>query len=100
MNFLFAHSEELHETTVEAITHSLGPWYVATLVFIFTIFSVGYLTWLLSNSNVITTLIAEAVLLLIIGFIAAATYPLISVLAITIGIVSAGIVAFSGIASG
>lgn len=97
---LFAHAEEVHENNVESTIHSLGPWYVALLLVTAVLIAIGYLVWVVSGRKFGSVLLFESICLLLIGFVAATSYPLISVITLTIGIFLAGFLAFAGLANG
>ena len=98
--FIFSHTDELHETAIESTLHILGPWYISIPIILASVAAIGYLTYLISNKNVGTTILIESLVLLAVGFITATAYPLLSVSAMTVGIVLAGFIAFTGIAAG
>jgi hypothetical protein len=97
---LFSHADALHETAIESTLHMLGPWFTSVPIILAIVAAIGYLTYLVSGKNVGTTILIESLCLLAVGFITATAYPILSVLAMTIGLVLAGFIAFSGLAAG
>jgi hypothetical protein len=91
-----AHAGEEHSDVAEAVTH-FAPWYIAIPLFIVTMAIIGYLTWLVSGKKLDTVFLVLAFCMLIIGFTAFTISPIVSVLAITIGIILAGLLAFVGL---
>lgn len=94
---LFAHAGEEHADTVASATHYLEKWYIALPVFFMIIVSVGYLTWLVSNRNKQVTLGVVTLLLLVIGFSSFVISPIVSVVAILLGLFLSLFAAFTSI---
>ncbi len=92
-----AHAGEEHTETVESISHYIPEWYIAVPLFLIIISMLGYLIWIISGKKLDTVLLILAILMLICGFTAYVVSPAISVTAITIGIIFAGILAFSSL---
>jgi len=92
---LFAHGGEEHTDTVEAVTHSITPWYVAVPIFLLAVVLVGYIVWLLSGKKLNTFIFILTILLLISGFTLFYISVAVSIISITAGIILAGVLAFS-----
>lgn len=94
---IIAHAGEEHSDVAEAVSH-FAPWYIAIPIFIITMAIIGYLTWLVSGKKIDTVLLVLAFCMLIVGLTSFTISPIVSVLAITIGIILAGLLAFGGLA--
>jgi hypothetical protein len=94
---IIAHAGEEHSDVAEAVSH-FAPSYIAIPLFFVVMGIIGYLTWLVSGKKLDTVLIVLAICMLIIGFTAFTISPIVSVFSITIGIVLAGVLAFTGLA--
>lgn len=96
---LFGHAGEEHADLAASSTHLLEEWYVAIPLFFLVIALVAYLAWLVSNGNRHLTLGVVTFLLLIIGFTTFTISPIVSVLAILIGLGCSLFAAFTSIIS-
>jgi len=84
MRYLFSHAEEIHTSTIESAAHSL-QWYAQLPLFILMVAVFAAVVWLITKKQDITLLLTAALLLVSgVGFYEIA--PLISVLAITVGL--------------
>lgn len=99
MNIFFAHAGEEHADTISSSTHLIQQWYIAVPLFIGVVATIGYLTWLVSNRNRHVTLGVITLLLLIIGFTAFQLSPVVSIMAILIGLACSLFAAFTSITS-
>ena len=101
VNFLhtLSHAEEVHSTAAQANLHTLQEWYFAIPLFVLTVAAIGYMTWLVSGKKPDAVLIVMSIVLLIAGFTMFSISPLISVVAITGGIITSGLLTFGGLAT-
>ena len=97
LNFIIAHSGEVHESSIETTVHELA-WFVQLPLFIASVAAFAYAVWLISKDYSKTLLITSA-LLLISGFAFYSLSPLISVLSITVGLVATLLVTLLGLGS-
>jgi len=95
--YLVAHAGEEHSDVTEAVAH-FAPSYISVPVFLVATAMIGYLVWLVSGKKLDTTLFVLALTMLITGFTVFNIAPIVSVLAITTGIIIAGFLAFVSIA--
>jgi len=97
---LFAHAGETHSEGIEAVAHYVAPWYFAIPAFIFVVAAIGYLVWLIGGKDLGKVLVIEAGLLLIIGFGLFNISPIVSAIAIILGMFTAGFLALAGLSAG
>ena len=83
---ILAHAGETHGSDIAATAHELG-WYIQLPLFIILVAVFASTVWLISK-KMDTTLLVTAALLLITGFGLFEIAPLVSALAITVGLVT------------
>jgi O-antigen/teichoic acid export membrane protein len=96
----FAHAEEIHTSTFEELLHYATPWYLALPLFIMVSIIIGYLAWLVGGRKPGTVMLIEAIFLLVSGFMLANISPLVSALAIVVGLLLAACMTLIGLANG
>jgi hypothetical protein len=85
MERFLAHAGHVHETATEAASHTLGDWYIALPLFIFTIVAFGALMQLTFRKTFVALTLVD-IALLIIGFTTYNISAVVSVLAISLGL--------------
>ena len=83
---ILAHAGEEHTTGIEATVHEWA-WYVQLPIFFLVLVAICTLLWLITNKVDVVLLVASF-FMLITGFLVFSFAPLISVLAITLGLVA------------
>lgn len=92
--FNFAHAGESHDTVIEATAHTATPWYIAVPLFLIAVLAIGYIVWIVSKKNFSVVLSVLAIVFLISGFTLFNFSSAISVISLTLGFITAGILAF------
>ena len=92
-----AHAGEDHSDSLESVAHVVSPWYLAVPTFLLVMFAIGYLTWIISGKKPDAVLIVLALVSLVSGFTLFVVSPITSVIAITGGMIIAGILTFGGL---
>ncbi len=95
----FAHAGEDHGDGLSAVSHYIAPWYIALPAFLFMMFTIGYITWLVSGKNLGTTLMVMAGAMLVSGVALYSVSPLVSAISIVGGILIAGFMALASLGS-
>lgn len=94
---IFAHAGESHGSELEAAAHEL-PWFLQIIVFLVGIALVYSLVWLITK-KVDTSLLVVSFVLLVTGFLVFQIAPIVSVLAITAGLIATLFVTFVGLSA-
>lgn len=94
---IIAHAGESHGSELEATAHEL-PWFLQILIFLVGIALIYSLMWLITK-KVDTSLLVLSFVLLVSGFLVFQVAPIVSVLAITLGLISTLFVTFVGLSS-
>lgn len=83
---LFAHAGEHHETAAEATTHLLvQEWYIAVPLLILSTLGLATLVFFLSRRSKAVTYLTVCGTLLVIGVFAYTVIPVVSIIALTVG---------------
>ena len=96
---ILAHSGESHENSFEKFAHEYTPGFLAVPAYLLALAMIGYIVWIVSGKKTDAVLIVLAVINLICGFTFYAISPLVSVIAITMGLVMSGMLTFGGISN-
>lgn len=83
---ILAHAGEEHVSEIESTVHA-WPWYVQIPIFFLVLVAVMTLLWLLTRKVDLVVYISSF-LMLIVGFVSFQVAPLISVVAITFGLIA------------
>ena len=92
---ILAHAGESHSSELEAAAHEL-PWFLQVLLFLMGIALVYTLVWIITK-KVDTSLLILSFALLVTGFLVFQVAPIVSVLAITLGLITTLFVTFVGL---
>lgn len=95
---LFAHAGEFHESALSSSVH-LIPWYFQIPLFALLVAGFSTFVWLLTK-KVSTVIFITCFGLLLAGFLLYQVAPIVSVLAISFGLISSLAVTLLGIGSG
>lgn len=94
---ILAHAGETHETSLEAAAHEI-PWYLQVIIFVVGITLIYSLLWLITK-KIDTSLLVISLILLVTGFLVFQIAPVISILAITAGLLTTLFVTFAGLST-
>ena len=93
----FAHAEELHSSNSESIKHLLELWYSAIPIYLFAFTIVAMLTYYISRKSISAVYIVSSAFLLISGVLLYDLSPVVSTIAIVVGLFSSMAITFLGI---
>lgn len=94
---IFAHAEELHKSNTESIKHLMELWYSAIPIYLLIFGIVVFATYYVSKKSIQTVYIVSSAFLLISGVLLYDLSPIVSTLAIVVGLFGSMAIAFLGI---
>lgn len=96
LNF-FAHADELHKSNAENLKHLMELWYSALPIYILIFSAIVLAAYYISKKSAQTVYIVSSVFLLISGVFLYDLSPIVSTVAIIVGLFGSMAIAFLGI---